>query len=163
RSWARLTTPQLPERALRYRRSFNWLPTSRLSAPRSGRSPRFERRPACWLASFVARHKKPQDGTMGRCGRCRQGAAVGFDDRAADRQSHAHAVGFGGEECVEDAVDILRADPCPRVFDRYGDTIRLVDFRLQPQHPGTIHHRAHRINGIADKIQNDLLQLSAMP
>ena len=36
-----------------------------------------------------------------------QPAAVRFDDRAADRQPHAHAVGFGGEEGVEQLIRIL--------------------------------------------------------
>ncbi len=33
--------------------------------------------------------------------RGRQPAIVGFHDRTADRESHAHAAGFGGEEGVE--------------------------------------------------------------
>ena len=42
-------------------------------------------------------------------------AFVCLDDRAADGQSHPHAIGFRREERVEYAVDILRADPCPAI------------------------------------------------
>ena len=37
--------------------------------------------------------------------------AMGLDDRAADRQAHAHAVRLGGEEGIEQAVDDSR-DRC---------------------------------------------------
>jgi hypothetical protein len=36
---------------------------------------------------------------------------MGFRDRTADRESNAHAVGFGGEKGVEQPVDILGGDP----------------------------------------------------
>ena len=37
-------------------------------------------------------------------------SAMGLDDRAADRQSHAHAVGLGGEEGREQAIEVLGID-----------------------------------------------------
>jgi hypothetical protein len=42
-----------------------------------------------------------------RCVRCRpQPAAMRFDDRAADRQPHAQAAGFGRVERFKEAVEI---------------------------------------------------------
>jgi hypothetical protein len=35
---------------------------------------------------------------------------MGFYDRTADRESHAHAAGFGGEERVEQMSGILSGD-----------------------------------------------------
>jgi hypothetical protein len=35
----------------------------------------------------------------------------GFNDRATDRQSHAHPVGLRAEERIEQSICIFRADP----------------------------------------------------
>ena len=40
-----------------------------------------------------------------------QPAIVGFHDRTADRESHTHAAGFGGEEGIEQPVLILGGNP----------------------------------------------------
>jgi hypothetical protein len=36
---------------------------------------------------------------------------MGFNDRATDRQSHAHPVGLRAEERIEQSICIFRADP----------------------------------------------------
>src|SRR6266852_248756 len=43
---------------------------------------------------------------------------MGVDDRPADRQPHAHAIGLGGVEGVEQAVHGLRGEPRTRILDR---------------------------------------------
>src|SRR5580693_2759748 len=40
-----------------------------------------------------------------------QPSAVGLDDRVADRQAHAHALGLGRVEWLEQAREALRAQP----------------------------------------------------
>ena len=40
-------------------------------------------------------------------------APVDFDDRAADRQSHAHAAGLGRVERVEQLIEARRVEPGP--------------------------------------------------
>jgi hypothetical protein len=46
------------------------------------------------------------------------GAAVFFDDGAADRQSHAHAAGFCREEWLEQLLEVVRAQAGTRVPHR---------------------------------------------
>src|SRR5262249_30725682 len=48
-----------------------------------------------------------------------QAAIVGLDNGAADRQAHPHPLRFCRKERVEYAVDILRANSCSRVRNRY--------------------------------------------
>jgi len=50
---------------------------------------------------------------------------MSLDDRPANCQTHAHAVGFGGEEYVEDPLDIVRVNPCPVIFNRKTNGRRL--------------------------------------
>ena len=51
-------------------------------------------------------------------------SAVGFDDRPADRQTHAHAAGLGGEEGGEQPVEVRRVDPGAGVLDRHEHPLR---------------------------------------
>src|SRR5262245_53174110 len=44
---------------------------------------------------------------------------VGIDNRTADRQAHPHTAGFCREEGVEYPLDLLRADSCSGVGNRY--------------------------------------------
>src|SRR6202022_4673837 len=50
-------------------------------------------------------------GAVGYVCRGPQPATMGFHDRTADRESHTHAAGFGGEEGGEQPVHILGGDP----------------------------------------------------
>src|SRR6267378_8401826 len=69
----------------------------------------------CWLliaptsrhSVCVHRQGELKRGTVGYVCRGPQPATVSFDDRTADRESHAHATGFSGEECVEQPVGVL--------------------------------------------------------
>ena len=38
-----------------------------------------------------------------------------LDDRPADGQARAHSIGFGGEKCIEDMIDILGIEPDPGI------------------------------------------------
>jgi hypothetical protein len=55
-----------------------------------------------------------------------------FNDRTADRESHTHAAGFGGEEGIEQPVRILGGDPDAAIGHTY-DT--------------QMHHRALQLIG----------------
>src|ERR1700682_1154399 len=59
----------------------------------------------------VHRQRELKHGAVGHGCRGPQPAAMGLHDRAADRKSHTHAAGFGGEEGVEQPVHILGGDP----------------------------------------------------
>jgi len=86
--------------------------------------------------------------------------AVIFDDRATDRQPHPHAVGFGGEERLENALGVLRIDAVAGVLDRDQEAGWLRGLSLQPQEPLTIRHRAHGVSRIGDQIHHHLAQLN---
>src|ERR1700681_1154289 len=55
-----------------------------------------------------------------------QSSPVSFHDRAADRESHAHAAPFGGEEGVEQPVRILGGDRDAAIRHTYQHLLCLV-------------------------------------
>ncbi len=62
-----------------------------------------------------------------------QPAPVGIDDRPADRESHTHAAGFGGEEGGEQPVRILGGDPDAAIRHTYQHLLCLVLTRSDHQ------------------------------
>src|ERR1700681_4057049 len=64
--------------------------------------------------------------TVGYVCRGPQPATVGFHDRTADRESHTHAVGFGGEKGVEQPVRILGRYPGTAIRHTYEHLLWLV-------------------------------------
>src|SRR5258708_8465847 len=87
---------------------------------------------------------------------------MSLDDRAADRQPHAHSSGFGGEEGVEDAVDVRWIESRTDIHDRDQHVARLLELRNNSQYPRPVHDRAHRLDAIHDKIKDNLLQLDTV-
>src|SRR6202047_345698 len=67
----------------------------------------------------VHRQGELKRGTVGYVCRGPQPATVGFHDRTANRESHAHTSGFGGEEGGEQLVRILRGDPDAAIRHAY--------------------------------------------
>src|SRR3977135_657474 len=65
----------------------------------------------------------------------RQPPSVCLDDRAADRQSHSHAAGFGGEEGVEQPIHVLGGDSDAAVLHRNQDLVCFVPLRSDSQFP----------------------------
>jgi hypothetical protein len=55
--------------------------------------------------------------------RRRQRSTMGFNNRAANRKTHSHAVTLGGEEGIEDAVDILWRDNGAGIGDIHNHTV----------------------------------------
>src|SRR6516165_6641167 len=72
---------------------------------------------------------------MGPSGGHRQRSFMTFYDRPADRQPHAHTLGLCRKERVEDAVQVLRIDPCSGVFHGNQHTIEFGYFDLQIDSP----------------------------
>jgi hypothetical protein len=64
--------------------------------------------------------------SMGLTAGHRQAPAMTFYDRPADRQPHAHAMGFRRKERIEDAIDVLRFDPGSGVFYRDQQMIEFM-------------------------------------
>src|SRR6201991_4793567 len=51
-----------------------------------------------------------------------QPPTMGFDNRAADREAHAHAAGLCGVEGIENAIELFRMDARPGIVHRHKDT-----------------------------------------
>lgn len=90
-------------------------------------------------------------------------APVSLHDRTADGQSHSHAGRFGCEKGLEHPRQRLVSDGRPIVADRDSDGGRR-DGR------GLNHHLArramgvlHRLGSVPDQVQDDLLELKAVP
>jgi hypothetical protein len=118
------------------------------------------------LSSFrtnaTGRQQYLKDRSMGLTEGHRQAPAMIFYDRPADRQAHAHTMGFGRKERLEDAVDVCRIDPYSAVFHRDQQMIRFMYCSLYSQNPRTIHHSTHRVNGVPDQVHDYLLQLDSI-
>src|ERR1700730_1549349 len=89
-------------------------------------------------------------------------AIVSFDDRPANSQTYAHALGLRRVERLKNAVDPFRIDTRPRVFHRDHYAIRFARFRFHPQNAWALRYGAHGIDRVRNQIQEDLLQLDAI-
>ena len=87
----------------------------------------------------------------------RKSSPVRFDDRTADRESHAHAAGLGSEEGVEQLVGVLGGDPDTAVRHRYQHLICFVLSDHQLARP--ICDRFHRFYAVDHQVDEHLLQL----
>src|ERR1700719_3447175 len=88
-----------------------------------------------------------------------QPAPVGIDDRPADRKSHTHAAGFGGEEGGEQPVRILGGDPDAAIRYTYEHLFGLVLAGSDHQFAWPIRDRLHRFNAVHHQVNDHLLQL----
>ena len=59
-------------------------------------------------------------------GRRPEPAAVGLNDRAADRQSHAHALRLGRIKGLEETLKTLRIQSRTRISYHYQHTLRVI-------------------------------------
>jgi hypothetical protein len=84
---------------------------------------------------------------------------VGFHDRTADRESHTHAAGLGGEEDVEQPVRILGGDPDAAIRYTYDHLACLVLAGSDHQFARPIRGRLHCFNTIHHQVNHHLLQL----
>lgn len=101
---------------------------------------------------------------MKRCAaRMRRGdpqpAAMGFHDRGADGQPHAHSTRFGRKEGLENTFSIGQIEAGAAILDGNQCAAIFAALRLDCQDTSAAGHRSHRFDGIHDEIQHDLLQL----
>jgi hypothetical protein len=85
-----------------------------------------------------------------------------FDDRTADRESHAHAAGFGGEKGVEQLVRVFGGDPDTTVLHSYQYLTCFMLVRSDHQLALPIRDRLHRFNAIDHQIDEHLLELGPL-
>src|SRR5580704_2236591 len=103
-----------------------------------------------------------EDGAVWKIRRRPQLATVGINDRAANRQSHPHALWLGGKERFKELVRPRRVEPGARVLDRYSHAAGLIVGGSDMQLPLPLHRFRHCLNAVHDQIQHDLLKLDAI-
>jgi hypothetical protein len=82
----------------------------------------------------------------------RQPPSVCLDDRAADRQSHSHAAGFGREEGVEQPIRVPGGDSDAAVLHGNQDLVCFVLVRSDGQFPRSVRDRLHRFDTVDHQI-----------
>src|SRR4029077_13314374 len=85
---------------------------------------------------------------------------MSFDNGAADEQSDPHSVALRGVERIEERAQTLRTQANSSVADRQSHSAGVVRLGLDEELTRSILHIDHRVGGIADQIQDDLLRLN---
>ena len=88
---------------------------------------------------------------------------MGGDDRTADRQAHPYPAGFRRVESVENALEILRINARAGIAHSDENRIGLRLFGADRQVSCARFDRTHRLGGVEDQVQRDLLQLNTIP
>src|SRR5215813_14440992 len=84
-------------------------------------------------------------------------STVSFDDRTADRESHAHAIRLCRVEGVEQAVDALEAQSRAGITHRDEHPARWIILRPDHQFARSLADAAHRFDSVDDQVQDHLL------
>jgi len=99
-----------------------------------------------------------EDGPAVRRRRRPQAAAMGLDDRVADRKAYAHAPGFGCHEGLEKPfLDLLRES---RSGIANGDFDRIFVIKRGLDGEVAFLRRRHRLDAVAHQVHDDLLDLN---
>jgi hypothetical protein len=84
-------------------------------------------------------------------------------DRASDRQPHPESVALGREERIEESLEIMRRRPETSVLHRDEDVgaglALSTALARDPEPARACRHVRHRVDGVHDQVQDDLLQL----
>src|SRR5215472_1966095 len=116
-----------------------------------------------WLSRPVSRLKKIRelcfgvgqgelkDGTARFIRLYPQSAAMGVDDRPADRQPHPHTAGLRGVECLENALQMRRIDARSGIAHCHEDA-RVVLRGADQQLSWPRLDRAHGFNRVQDQV-----------
>src|SRR5215831_21161848 len=87
---------------------------------------------------------------------------MSVDDRAAYRQPHPCSTGLRGVKGIEDSIEMLRINAGPRIAYGYeGACLILLGADQQLSCP--LLNRAHCFSRVQYQVQQDLLQLNAIP
>ena len=85
-----------------------------------------------------------------------------LDDRSAYGESNSHAMAFGRVEGFEQLVGTVRFQPHAGIPHAEAHATVIIPFRSDHQVSRTILDTAHRVGGIQQQVQYDLLQLDAI-
>jgi hypothetical protein len=100
-----------------------------------------------------------KDRPVGTARLCPNTTIVGFDDRAADRQAHPHTLGFGRKKRFKNAAVMFPGDPGTVIFYSQDNILRRPNIRSYSQHTSATRYRRHRLLGVHNQVEKDVLQL----
>src|ERR1700719_774442 len=104
---------------------------------------------------------EPEDHSVGRARLSPQSASMSFNDRTGYGEAHSSAASFGGVKGMEDLVQVLLTRPNSGVFHRNMHTSGIRS-RFNAQFPSVVLNGLHRLDGVDDQIEHDLLELHAI-
>lgn len=82
---------------------------------------------------------------------------MSLDDRSADRKTHTHAIGLGGEERIEQLFRIPGVNAGPDILHRDDDLIGFVEPRPDRKCRWPVSDVRHGFDRVHDQIDDDLL------
>src|ERR1700754_2772964 len=109
--------------------------------------------------SPIERQSEEQHGTLSLLRFRPDTATVRLDNRAADRQSHSHALRLRRKERIEKPFDVLFTNARARVSHDYLCVPRIEAARADPQFPPPSRNAQHCLHSVHHKVNDDLLQL----
>src|SRR5256884_8105077 len=87
--------------------------------------------------------------------------AVGGDDRSADGEPHAHALGLGRIEGLEELVEGLRGETDAGIPDRHAHALG-VPAGGDDHVARAVVHSARGVDGVDDEVEDHLLRLDSI-
>src|SRR5947208_5012692 len=90
-----------------------------------------------------------------------QPPAVGGDDRSADGEPHAHALGLGRIEGLEELVEGLRGETDAGIPDRHAHALG-VPAGGDDHVARAVVHSARGVDGVDDEVEDHLLRLDSI-
>ena len=84
---------------------------------------------------------------------------MSLDDRAADRETNAHTPTLSCIEGIKKLAHVLRVNSHPGVPHGHAHTVAVISFGSDQQCSRAVVKPHHRIGGVPDQVQDDLLEL----
>ena len=85
-----------------------------------------------------------------------------LDDRTTDAQPHPHSVGLGAVQRLEEFVSVAWRDPSTNVMHAERDLVVVILHRRDRDDPVLLVGARHRLDGVLDQVEDDLLQQDAV-
>src|ERR1700730_5443830 len=85
-----------------------------------------------------------------------------LDNGSTDGKTDPHTATLSGIECFEEPARSLRLKTHPRILHGQAHTITFVSFGSDHQLPQTLVDAAHRVQGVPEQVQDDLLKLDTI-
>src|SRR5580704_12505052 len=158
-----LTHRAIPPLAFRRRRA-SWRPPARRLCAQVGTCRQITvAAPKSRRAVRVGGHREVENRAPRPVGGHPQPTAMRFDDRTADRQPHSQTLGLCRVERIKEAFETRRSQAWPRILHRNQHAIRFGRSGGDEQLSLPFRDRAHGLDRVDDEIEDDLLQLNAIP